>query len=96
MPRVILERAAIADLEDIAAFIARDNPRRAYSFIDEIQSSCALWAENPLAGRDRSGLADGVRSFPHGNYVIFYRPLHDGLAILRILHGRRDIGAVSP
>jgi toxin ParE1/3/4 len=36
----------------------------------------------------------GVRHFPiprYPNYVIFYRPLPDGIEILHILHGARDL-----
>lgn len=34
-----------------------------------------------------------LRSHPHGNYVIFYRPIGDGIEIVRVLHGARDIDA---
>ncbi|MGY4499466.1 plasmid stabilization system protein ParE [Bradyrhizobium sp. GM24.11] len=34
-----------------------------------------------------------LRSFPVGNYVIFYVPLSDGVEIIRVMHGRQDIGA---
>ena len=33
----------------------------------------------------------GVRSFPFGAYVIFYRPLQDGVDVVRVLHGSRDV-----
>lgn len=35
-----------------------------------------------------------LRSSPVGNYLIFYRPLPDGIEILRVLHGARDIAAI--
>ncbi|WP_008538835.1 type II toxin-antitoxin system RelE/ParE family toxin [Bradyrhizobium sp. CCGE-LA001] len=35
----------------------------------------------------------GLRSFPVGNYVIFYIPLPDGVEIVRVMHGRLDIDA---
>lgn len=31
------------------------------------------------------------RSFPVGNYIIFYRPTDRGSEIIRILHSARDI-----
>lgn len=49
--------------------------------------------ENPLAGRERRELRKGLRSFPAGNYVIFYVPLPDGVEIVRVMHGRQDINA---
>jgi toxin ParE1/3/4 len=45
-------------------------------------------------GRRRDELAPGLRSFPAGRYVIFYLPLTDGVDIVRVLHGSRDIETV--
>jgi toxin ParE1/3/4 len=28
-----------------------------------------------------------------GNYIVFYRPLEDGVKIVRVLHAARDIDA---
>jgi len=28
---------------------------------------------------------------PVGNYVIFYRPIEDGIVVIRVLHGARDL-----
>jgi toxin ParE1/3/4 len=91
MARVVFRRAAIADLDAVASYIARDNPVRALTFIAEIETACTVWAETPLAGRDRSEIAEGLRSFPFGNYVIFYRPRIDGLTVVHVVHGKRDI-----
>lgn len=45
----------------------------------------------PGLGRQESKLAPNLRSFPLGNYLIFYRPIEDGIAVVRVLHGARDI-----
>jgi toxin ParE1/3/4 len=29
-----------------------------------------------------------------GNYVVFYRPIENGIEVVRVLHGRRDIAAL--
>ncbi len=50
-----------------------------------------MLAANPLAGRARSELHEGLRSFPVGSYVVFYSPTPEGVEIVRVLHGRRDI-----
>ncbi len=42
-------------------------------------------------GRARDELARGVRSFPFGRYVVFYMPLDNGIDVVRVLHGSRDI-----
>jgi toxin ParE1/3/4 len=45
-------------------------------------------------GRERTELAPALRSFPIGSYVIFYRPIPDGVEIARILNASRDIEAL--
>ena len=91
--RVIFTRLAERDLEDIGDYIARDNPRRALSFILELRRQCGKIAEAPQAYRRRPELGEGIRSCAHGNYVIFFREDRDGLGIVRILHGAMDIEA---
>ena len=44
-----------------------------------------------MMGRSREELVPKLRSFPVGNYVIFYQPISDGVEIVRVLHGSRDI-----
>lgn len=48
-------------------------------------------AEFPEMGRERTELSPSMRSFPVSRYIIFYRPGELGVAIVRILHGARDI-----
>jgi len=90
MSRLKFKPSAVADLDGISTYIARDNPRRGLSFVTEIETSCRTWAENPLAGRDRSDLKEGIRCFPHGNYLVFYMPMGDGITVVRVIHGSRD------
>ena len=80
-----------ADFRQIRRIIAKDKPRRAVSFVKELRAACHVWAEYPMAGRDRSEFMEGMRSFPHGNYLIFYLPEPDGLLVLRVVHGARDL-----
>jgi len=82
---------ATADLADIGAYIARDNPTRARSFVDELEARCAGLTEYPDLGRARPDLAPNLRSKPHGDYLIFYTPGAEIVRIERILHGARDI-----
>jgi toxin ParE1/3/4 len=45
-------------------------------------------------GRVRDELVPSLRSFPVGKYVIFYRPIENGIEIARILHGARDLPSI--
>lgn len=53
-----------------------------------------MLARNPKAGRERPDLAPRLRSFPVARYVLFYRPIDDGVEIVRVLHGSRDIDSI--
>lgn len=50
-------------------------------------------AESGL-GRARHELLVKLRSFTFKNYVIFYQPATDGIEVLRVLHGARDVHRV--
>ena len=84
------------DLEAISDFIAQDNPHRALTFITELRSQCAKIATNPMACRLRPELGTNIRSFAHGNYVIFFQDNRDELCIVRVLHGAMDIETRFP
>ena len=73
-------------------YIAEDSVTRADAFIDDVDAKFHLLAEQPMIGRGREELAPGVRSLPFGRYVIFYEVIPDGIAIVRVLHGARDLG----
>jgi len=48
-------------------------------------------AAMPEMGRRREELAMHLRSFPVGRYIIFYRSMQEGIEIVRVLHGARDL-----
>lgn len=91
MSRALITPEAAADLTDIAYFTAQGNPSRARTFTREIVAHCHRIANTPRAGRERPELGPNVRSIPHGQYVIFYRPIEANTEILHILLGARDL-----
>ncbi|MEI7824063.1 MAG: type II toxin-antitoxin system RelE/ParE family toxin [Chlorobiaceae bacterium] len=48
-------------------------------------------ADSPHIGRSRTELLAGLSSFPFGRYIIFYLIIPDGIEVVRVLHGTRDI-----
>ncbi|MBI1740292.1 MAG: type II toxin-antitoxin system RelE/ParE family toxin [Candidatus Koribacter versatilis] len=85
---------ALEDLAEIWAYIADDNAVRADAFAAFIDSKFHTLARQPSMGRARPELGVDLRSFVVGRYVIFYLPLTDGIEIVRVIHGARDIEAV--
>jgi toxin ParE1/3/4 len=82
---------AEADLEAIGDHIAKDNPRRALSFIGEMRHRCQAIAHHPGAAPLRRELGPGMRMVVFRDCLIFYRHSRDWVIIERVLHGARDI-----
>lgn len=85
--------AARADLRAILDHVARGNPPAAARLLARFERQAGLLAGNPGIGRPRGDLRPGLRSSAVGSYLLFYRATRDGIEIVRILHGRRDIDA---
>ncbi len=81
------------DVSSIWTFIAADSLKAADALLGRIEAAFDMLAETPLAGRARSDLAPKLRSFPVGNYIIFYVPVSEGIEVVRVMHGRQDIDA---
>ncbi len=94
MPRITRRSLAEADILEIWDYIADDSIDAADRWVDRLDEQLGLLAEQPMMGRSRDELSPGVRSFPLGRYVIFYAPLDDGIDVIRVLHGARDVDAV--
>jgi len=93
MPVIIKRPRAKIDLIEIWDYIADDSEARADTFIDRIDQKFRTLAQRPAIGRLRDELAADLRSFPVGRYVIYYRPLPNGVEIVRVLHSARDLNA---
>jgi len=91
MPRILISNLAEFDLEDIWSYIAEDNIRAADSLYRRIHAKFHLLSETPDIGRLRPEIGEDIRSFPVGNYVVFYKTVREGVYISRVLHGKRDI-----
>lgn len=92
---VILKRPrAILDLFEIWSYIAEDSVTNADRFAARIDKTFRLLARRPEIGRARPELYQDLRSFVVGKYVVFYMPVRNGIDVIRVLHGARDIDAV--
>jgi len=74
MRRYRLSRPAKADLDRIWLRIARNaNIEKADRFIDSITGRFPMLSAMPEAGRVSAEIEPGLRRFPVGNYLIYYR-----------------------
>ena len=91
MAKVERSSQAEIDLIEIWLYIASDNTTAADKLLDQIDSICKMLAHSPHLGRLREELAPGLRSFPVGDYLVFYRSTNTGIAVVRVLSGYRDL-----
>ncbi|MFM2296286.1 MAG: toxin ParE1 [Verrucomicrobiota bacterium] len=82
---------AHADIEEIGLYLFDLNPIAAHHFLNALDETCELLAGHPFIGRARPELGADVRSFPVGNYLVFYIPTADGVDVARVIYGGRDL-----
>lgn len=91
MPLIQRTAQAEEDLIEIWIYIAQDNPEVADRVLDDIEQRFHALADNPLMGRLRPDIALELRYFTVGKYLILYRTVPDGIQIVRVIHGARDL-----
>ncbi len=90
--KVIFTRGALAQLDEIFAYIARDNPIAAEAVIKRIKEIAAELARFPNMGFATS--VDGMRMLTIGRYayLVFYTvvPHRNEVRIIRVRHAARQ------
>jgi toxin ParE1/3/4 len=83
---------ALRDLEDIHAFISRDNPEAATRWIARLISSARRAAKTPRAGRMLPEIGEPeIREVLLRTYRIIYRLEPKRVVVLTVLEGRRRL-----
>ena len=95
MPRIRRTRQARKDLVEILAHLRQYSDAAADRVADAIEQKCQLLAQFSDLGKPRDDLAPGLRSQAVENHVIFFRPLSDGIRVIRILYGARDFPSME-
>ena len=100
MQRITIHAEARADLDEIAEYIALDNVDAACRFYDAAWKAFRLLAGMPGMGAqrpsDKPALA-GLRTWPikgFRNYLVCYKPMPDGIEVIRVLNGARNLGRI--
>lgn len=92
MSDYVLAPVALADIDEIAARIAEDNPDAARRFIDDIHDKFAFLARHPHAGHARPDLTDRPVFFwpVRKTYAVIYRKT-EPLQIIHVRRWRQDL-----
>jgi addiction module RelE/StbE family toxin len=83
-------RRALENLDDEAAYIAKDSPRVAGEFVVHMRNSAAMLADHPNMGRP--GRITGTRELvvTRFSYILPYRVRGGTVEVLRVFHTARQ------
>ena len=91
MIRFRLSKNALQELDEIFVYWAtRASLEVADRLVEALEEHFGLLGESPGIGRRCDEIADGVRCFPAGKYLIYYRKARGSVEILHVFHGARD------
>lgn len=82
---------AEADLVAITEYLAERNPTAAVRLLQALHRRWDLLTDQPFSGKAREDLRPGARSVIVGQYLSLYRVTDQGVEIVRVLHGKRDL-----
>jgi plasmid stabilization system protein ParE len=94
--RYLISPAAKSDLVEIRDYLAKQANRQiAARVLRELRDAMQRVADVPGIGHLRHDLADeSLRFYRVYRYLIIYRPEATPLAIVRVLHGARDVQSI--
>ncbi len=91
MRRVRFTRRAREDLLGIWLYIEPRNPHAADQVYDRIEKSCQQLRDYPQLGPARPEIGEGARVLIIERWIALYRLVEDGVQIVRIIDGARDL-----
>ncbi len=90
--KVEFSPTALFDLEDIADYIAQDNPTAAELWVDKLVEAVQKVASHPRSGRAVPELEDPkIREVIVGVYRVIYRVEEKRLLVLTVIEGHRRL-----
>ena len=95
MTRVRFTQRAREDLLGIWLYIAPQSPLIADQVYDRIEKSCGLLRDHPQLGPARPEIADDARALVIERWLALYRLVEDGVQIVRVVDGARDLTQVE-
>jgi toxin ParE1/3/4 len=77
---------------------SRANEETALQFYDAVLTTCQLLAQQPFIGKAFPTMVAALTelrrfplSAPFQKYLVFYQPLANGIEVVRVLYGSRDL-----
>lgn len=91
MSRYIISLEASRDLEEIIDYFASRNIEVGERFVNEFNQKCEHLTKFPNMGRSYAEIVPSLRGIPLNGYIILYQVLEDGIVIVRVVSGYRNL-----
>ena len=91
MSRYVINILASQDLTEISDYFAEMNIEVGEEFFREFNGKCQQLVSFPSSGKSYAAIRADLRGLSIEGYIIFYRIIDDGIEILRVVDGRRNL-----
>jgi len=91
MSRSTISQTASIDLAEIIDYFASLNVEAGERFIKEFEKKCKNLVDFPNMGRSYAHIAPFLRGVPVDGHIILYQVIDDGITIVRVVSGQRDL-----
>ena len=95
MPRLLRRPQVRLDLLQIWDYIRQRDPDAAEQVLRDIDERFVLLSEFPEMGSKRDDIRDGMRLAVYKRFVILYFPVEDGVEIVRVIRGERNLQRIK-
>ncbi len=89
--QLIITDTAKADLRNIRTYIAKDSPKMARSFVNDLTTKLYKLADTGVIGTPRDNIKTGLRAFPYRGRSFYLHIIDNKMFVIRVLHGKQDI-----
>ncbi|OUL27192.1 plasmid stabilization protein [Nostoc sp. RF31YmG] len=87
----IISPEAIQDLDEISEYFASRNLDAGDRFVNGFEEKCENLVKYPNMGRSYADIEPSLRGIPLESYIILYRLIADGIEIVRVVSGYRNL-----
>jgi toxin ParE1/3/4 len=94
MNTCIISLAASQDLDEIFDYFASRSVEAGERFVAAFEQKCQNLVKFPNIGRSYGEIEPSLRGVPLNGYIIFYRLIENGVEIVRVVSGYRNLEAL--
>ncbi len=91
MRTCLISPEASQDLDKIFDYFASNNVEAGERFVLTFENKCEKLLRFPNMGRSYNDIEPSLRGIPLDNYIILYRLIDNGIEIVRVVSGYRNL-----